>query len=499
MELQFGKSMYDCLQLWAEEVKSEELTQEMKLPEAMPDIGTVLGAWGQILMRGKEWRGNGMSVTGGVMTWVVYVPEDGSVPRTVEGWLPFQLRWDFPETQRDGKILAACQLRSVDARCTAARKLMVRAGISIQAEALEPSEFTLFTPEQVPEDVRLLRRQYPVCFPAEAGEKIFQLDEELSTPSQWAGLQKLLRYEIQPELIDRKIMADKVVFRGMALVRGLARCEDGSLRSASFEVPFSQYAQLDREYGPDAQARLILTPTALELDRQEDGRLRLKAGITGQYVIYDTKLLELVEDAYSPVREVQLQQCRMEMPMVLDMRRETVHADQQIPRPEGEPVDVGFALRQCSGRRTAEGMELELQGAFQALCGTESGSWQPASGKWESSWKLTAEPGTKTVVTCIPTGEPQGNLEEDILHFRADMAVEAVTMSGEGLTAVQGLTLGELQEPDPGRPALILRRSGGGDLWELAKAAGSTVEAIRRANDLQEEPRPGQMLLIPVL
>ncbi len=45
-----------------------------------------------------------------------------------------------------------------------------------------------------------------------------------------------------------------------------------------------------------------------------------------------------------------------------------------------------------------------------------------------------------------------------------------------------------MEEPDPARPSLILRRTGEGGLWELAKACGSTVEAIRSANGLEAEP-----------
>ena len=64
---------------------------------------------------------------------------------------------------------------------------------------------------------------------------------------------------------------------------------------------------------------------------------------------------------------------------------------------------------------------------------------------------------------------------------------------------VTGLELGEARQPDPGRPSLILRRSDDRRLWDIAKESGSTMAAIRRANGLQEEPMPGQMLLIPVL
>ena len=298
MEMQFKKEVYQCLQLWAEEVKNEEHTLEIKLPDAMPDIGSVLGAWGQILIRGKEWRGSGMSVSGGVMTWAVYIPEDGSMPRTVEGWIPFSMRWDFPQAQRDGAILTACQLRSVDGRCLSARKLIMRANISLMAQALEPSEFCVYQPERVPEDVQLLRRSYPLCHQTEAGEKQFTLDEDFALPSDMAR-SKPMCYRLQPQITDKKIMADKIVFRGLALLQILLRNEEGNMKACSFEIPFSQYAQLDKEYGESAQHQVLPLTTSLELEALEDGRLRMKAGLTGQYVIYDRQMIDLVEDAYS--------------------------------------------------------------------------------------------------------------------------------------------------------------------------------------------------------
>ena len=64
---------------------------------------------------------------------------------------------------------------------------------------------------------------------------------------------------------------------------------------------------------------------------------------------------------------------------------------------------------------------------------------------------------------------------------------------------VTAVTLGEKKPMDPHRPSLILRRAGEDDLWNLAKKCGSTVEAIREANGLQEEAAPDRLLLIPVL
>ena len=80
MELQFDKQPISCLNQVKWEQKNQELTQEIRLTEDLPDVGSVLGAWGQTIVRGKQWRKGNMEVTGGVMVFVLYAPEDGSAP-----------------------------------------------------------------------------------------------------------------------------------------------------------------------------------------------------------------------------------------------------------------------------------------------------------------------------------------------------------------------------------------------------------------------------------
>ena len=80
MELQFKKTGYSCLKPVLREIQNQEQTLEMKLSDSMPDIGRVIGAWGQVVLRSKEWRGDGIGAAGGVMAWVLYGPDDGTEP-----------------------------------------------------------------------------------------------------------------------------------------------------------------------------------------------------------------------------------------------------------------------------------------------------------------------------------------------------------------------------------------------------------------------------------
>ena len=88
-EIQFQKTVVPYLKTISKQTQSQEQTQQVRIPEAMPDIGKVLAGWGQVFIRGKEWHSDCYHIVGGIKTWVLYEPEDGSYPCCVESWLPF--------------------------------------------------------------------------------------------------------------------------------------------------------------------------------------------------------------------------------------------------------------------------------------------------------------------------------------------------------------------------------------------------------------------------
>lgn len=498
MELTFQNKPYHCMRTVRQDVRSEEKTQEVRLADSMPDVGKVLGAWGQPLIRSKQWQGNSMSFSGGVMAWILYMPEDGGNVQGVETWIPFQMRWDLPDTQRDGTIRVSCRMQSMDARSTSPRKIMARAVLSVWAEALEPTQVNVPQPEVLPEDLQVLSSTYPVQLPTEAGEKPFLLDEVLELPGSCPGIAKIMRCELQPELIDKKIMADKVVFRGAAVLHILYMAEDGGLKTWDFEMPFSQYADLEREHGPNSDCAITLALTSMELDRESESRLGLKAGLTGQYVVYDTQTVDAITDAYSPRRQVSVNRQAVQLPVVLDMRREMRHIEHTQERNAMQAVDTGLCVGHCGVRNQTDGVKLDLDGAFQTLYYDDEGKLQCSIARWEDSWQMAADENSATWAMTALSGRPQSAAGGGALDSRADIAVELLTMGSEGLEMITALELGELTEPDPVRPALVLRRAGKGSLWELAKRCGSTVDAIRQANRLTGEPEKDQMLLIPI-
>lgn len=498
MELQFDKTVIPCMRTALRDAQVQEQTQDVRLPDGMPDIGKVLSSWGQVVIRSKEWHSGGVSVSGGVMAWVMYTPEDGTEPRCVDSWLPFQMNWDFDEPQNDGAICLKPLLRSIDSRTVSARKLMVRSVVNVLMEAMVSCDAELYSPGQLPDDICILKNTYPVQMPVDAGEKAFALEDTVILPDSQPPVEKLYRYQLQPELTEQKVLADKIIFRGNANLHIVYRSTDGRLHSCDFEIPFSQFGELKSEHDADSIAKVCFAITNLEVEHTEGGVLAFKAGLTGQYVIYDCQNIEVVEDAYSPVRQVMPQSMKLQLPAVLDSTEHMVNAEQTIDADAAYVADVAFYPDHPRIRRVSDGITAELCGNFQTMYYDENDSIQCANSRWEEEWSMRASQEATIDMELDCCGNCHSAVNGMNIRAQGCIKLAATTWAQDGIVMVNGLEVGEIREQDPNRPSLILCRASKEGLWSLAKRTGSTVEAIKKANNLDTEPDGDKILLIPV-
>lgn len=498
MEQQWKRNAVKYLDTAVQDQRSMELTQELRLGEGMPDVGQILWTQAQCILRGKEWLRDSVSVSGGVIVRVLYLPEDGSGVRCAEDWIPFRMEWDLPGDTPQGWLKVSCLVRSADARSISARKMLLRTLIQIQAEAFAPAEALIPEPEEASGQVELLKTIWPLRLHKETGEKTFTLEEEPELPASAPEPEKLLSCRMEPRLTECRVLGNKLVFRGNGELHILYRSREGQLHSWEFTLPFSQFAQLEDTYGNDAQADMTLCLTDLEGELTPEGKIRLKAGLTGQYLVTDRQMITTVEDAYSPGRELELEKTEITLPVVLESRRETLHPEQRIPAEADIVVDTVFLPEFPRLRQTESGWEQTGSGQFQAFYYGTDGSLRSGSSRWEETKQIPAGEQTHVFGTVSPAENVRGSIGSGQIQTSGEFLQDLTTTTRQTLPAVTGITLGAEIPKDPMRPSLVLCRPGRRRLWDLAREAGTTVDAIRRANALTEDPEPERMLLIPV-
>lgn len=493
MEIKFQSKKIGSLACCVDRHMTQEQTQEVRLPDSMPDIGKVLTAWGKPVIRTKEWQNSNMTVCGGVMCWVVYMPEDGTDIRTLETWIPFQMKWDFDENQHDGYIFAVPALKNVDARSTSARKMMVRVNVSVWGRAMINTETESYCADDLPDDVQVLQADYPMELCKEAGEVLVHMDEEIPFADIQPFPEKILRQDMHLTVNEQRVMGSRLVFRGEGRLH-ISYLNDGKVYGVDFDLPFSQYADLNGDYSQAATAQIVPVVTNLELERKEES-LSVKCEMAAQYIIFDREMLCLAEDAYSIERNVTLHNAKLHLCSILDRRVVQTMVEQDISMEAERIADVCCT---CDLPRYQQNGQITLPCQMQILYYDLQGSLQSVNHRMEHVLQIPGD-GDVTLDAVIRSMEhPRLTLHGQQVNVAMKLELDTSAYAETGQWMVTGLDLGEPQKNERGRPSLILQRFHDSRLWDTAKNCGSTVAAIRHTNGFEGEPEFGCMLLIPV-
>lgn len=494
MELEFEKREIPYAKPVLHQLQFPEQNQEIRLSDGMPDVGRILAAWGQLILRGKEWHTGAVSCSAGVMVWVLYQPEGEGEIRTLESWIPFQVKWDVEDGGREGDMRIQLLLRSVDARSVSPRKVMVRCAVGALGEAWQRDSFHISVPGKVEEDIQLLVNRYPMQLPKIAGEKPFHMDEELTLPVSIAQPDSIIAYTLTPRVTDVRILTDKLVFQAVAQLHLVYLSEEGRISSWNQELPVSQYAQLDMQMSPDARGDVRIAVTSLELEQNPEGRLNLKCGAVAQYLAEDREMVELVEDAYSTRRNLEMKFSQLELPLVLEQKQMAVPVAQSLREQAVDIADVTY-LPDFPQLHRGDGVSLELPGQFQVLYYGPDGELKSAGARTEESRSFPAGENSRLEAAVLPGLPPTATAGSGI-ELKAEEQLSLRSVFSGSMPMVTSLRLGEESQDLTGRPSLILRRKGDASLWQIAKENHATVQRIQDANG--PEIKENQILLIPV-
>lgn len=500
MELEFENRQAGGLRAVFDRVVAQEETGEAIVPDQCPDARSTAGCFGTVVLRSKECRDGSVLLSGGVYAYALCVPEDGSQTRAVSAYLPFTQRVDAPEATSASRVIYTPRLRALDARLVNSRKVLIRADVSARVEVYEPDCTEVYEPpEDLPACVQLHRVTLPVTRTEQSAEKAFELGEELELPGGVPACAALLKWDCGLSLTESRTIGARVVFKGAANVRLLCSAPDGALFRYEFSLPFSQYADLDRESGEEApRVELLLTGAQLVPDGQEPARrFLLTLNLLAQCVTQTREELSLVDDAYTTRGELTVQTAELAASGQLDCEHFHQAVRVSIPGACREVLDVTVLLGWPETAHEDEAVSVRVPATVRVLCLDETGAPVCRTAPAEAVCGSVLAPGCEADAAAALTGDafavPGGEGCE--ARFGVD-----ITLTSRAQTVCSMVTGAELteREDEPERPSVIVRPAHCGEtLWSVAKACRAELDAVRAANDVGDEIAPGTLLLIP--
>jgi hypothetical protein len=430
----------------------------------------------------------------------MYVAEGEASPRTLEVYLPYTLQADNPAITEGTQILARCQVKSADARMVNSRKIAVRINVCCLICGYEPMQISTYSHDALPAELQVHEVDYGLLLPVECSERSFQISEEIALPANRPICGAIYRYEPTIEVLEKRLAGNKAVFKGLVRLDVLYATENGALASHSSEIPFSQYCDLQDLYDEE-DMKLLMEITGCELERvplQDGEGLQLTLHLLAQCLISRKIPMTFCEDAYVLHGELQPQWQDYHFLNRLDRENITRTLRESKEVSATDVADVRAYTDMPRQTRKGESMTISVPVTLQILYYDDMGELQCITHRTELSEELSLAENALCFASASVSGNPSVLPTGNTLEIRCPVSLDVECMAKEDYRSLCGGEIRPQERKKGDRPAVIIRRSQSGErLWDIAKAHGSTVEHIRRANHLDSDCTECGILLIP--
>ncbi|MEY8403389.1 SPOCS domain-containing protein [Oscillospiraceae bacterium 44-34] len=483
----------------------QEETLESIVPDACPDILRIVDVCGQATLSGKQAREGAAQVTGMVRACILYQPEGSGGLRRMEVGLPFTCQAEAPGLTERGTVLAHPKLRCAEARALNPRKVLLRVDLAVDITACQPVERPVCCGVTEQEGEGLCQRQYQgedyqLCV---VQEKPFIFSDQVRLQSGSGESPALLAARVQPLCTESKLIGSKLIFKGMVELYLLLQEAGGGLSTSQESLPFSQIIETAgaAEEG-DCQVEVEIASFRCEQDPGDSRELNVELELLAQAQVRCRRPVTLLQDLYSTSRLMEVQRenqllCRLgEQSVRPQAVRELLETGEMVR----SVVDARLSLGQV--RQNREGRELVLTAEtwITVLYLDENELVQCIRRSLPVTCRLECAEGSRCSCFCDCPGEVFAAPAAGGVEVRFTVEFHCLTTQTTAVPVVTAAQMGEARSVGEGqRPSVVLRMpSPGEELWDIAKAHGTTMERILQANELDEEALPhGRMLLIP--
>ena len=488
----------------AEVTLCQEETLESIVPDACPDILRIVDVCGQATLSGKQAREGSAQVTGMVRASILYQPEGGGGLRRMEVGLPFTCQAEAPGLTERGTVLARPRLRSAEARALNPRKVLLRVDLAVDITACQPVERPICSGVTGGEEEGLCQRQYQ-------GEhyQLSAVQEKPFTFSDQVRLQgmgespMLLSTRVQPVCSESKLIGSKLIFKGMVEVDLLLQEAGGTLSAAHESMPFSQIIETAGA-GEEGDCQVEVEVASLQCDQLPgDGReLDVTLELLAQARVYSRRPVTLLQDLYSTSSLMEVERENQPLCSLTEqsVRPQAVRELLETGEMVRSVVDAWLSLGQVRQSREGKEMVLTVEAWITVLYLDENELVQCIRRSIPVTCRLECPEGAKCSCTCACPGEVFAAPAAGGGEVRFTVEFHCLTTETAAVPAGTSAQLGEARNGGEGqRPSVVLRMPAPGEeLWDIAKAHGTTMEQILQANELEEDTLPvGRMLLIP--
>lgn len=483
-------------------------------PDTKPDIMVVTAVDGDIQVRDVEIREDQIFVGGSLKFKVLYTSQQGEDPLyTIDSSTDFKQDIQILGLSPGMKAEIAAEIEHIDYTLNNERKIGIRAIINFRAKAIEERTIEITRDVVEAEDIELLTEnfQYTDIIATRACEILVRDAIELGDTG--LEIREVLKCTSVVLENESKLTDGKVIVGGNLLLEILYLAEeDNSLNTVKAQIPFTHFVEIPQVYdGMDYTIRMGvegLDSTIRENINGENKVIEVESNIKIDVAVMETRDVDLIVDAYSPSRQLNLHKNEISIRKSLKIPPSQVLLKENIDIYNNPPIDqvISLTIKPIVMNYNFFEGKIIIEGVLAAsMIYISRDGIQPINnymGDIPFRHHLEMEDRGKPVeldIKLLVQDLDYSKINEEQVEVRVNLASICEANSIGLMNIVSHIEEAEEELDISKRPSLTIYFFQEGDsLWKIAKKYKTRVENIILSNNIEdmEDIKVGDQILI---
>lgn len=504
-----------------EQTVTYQFEEDILVPDTKPDMREILLMDASCDIMPTEKRispktDDLLNITGTVTVQTIYDSEsEDREPISITSRVPYKYQWSLNPVDRAEGIFES-RVKSLEFMIVNERKFRVKVTLEFTGQLFCQQEFQFFDGlKEEPLETR--KRQVSMTCLDLVKKDETSIDETFSGKDSSLTPEYILKQDFVITENYRQVTTEKVVINGFIFCSLLysAGCPDSDERDSVIchhnqRIEFTQFIPIEKDHrGKNWSAvKTFFTNkdlmVTIEHGEEEDSQaqFRIRGDVQTRIELYEMCQKDVIIDAYHREKNFQFRVTGKHISNIADSAMSETAVREIISLPEG--IKASDAVY-CSGRIldcqcSCERGKIVLTGS--ACC---FALWKDSEGGFHTEKTSPdfrgivdmerAVPGQKVVCRPVVKTARAELINEKQIEINCVICLNMELYDDSEITLLEQPCFAE-QTAEKEYPMIVVTMKNGETLWELAKRYRTTEANIRTANSLEDEPLPGQRLLI---
>lgn len=488
---------------------------DFSLPDYCPDIQKILKCQLYPTILGHT-ISDRLDIEGEVLVKLLYLDSGKKAVRCCEYASPFSATIALkkaPENPSSVVTFLSTKSDYVNCRAVSPRKLDIHGAFSILARTISTAHQSLVSSIEE-DDVQQKVSRAALSRVSSMAQQSFTVNEVLELGQGKPEAEAIVRTDASAVVEDVKVVADKLIVKGEALIKVLymSNIESGALETMEFSVPVSQIVDAPgTDEGCLCDARLSVMSCRLQIRTDSDGADTLfscEMKLMATAIAYREEELQVVTDAYSTQYELNLDYQTVNMEQLTEVIAENVPCKSTVEIREGGAsgvIDVWSDFAACTATR-GEDNRLSFKGKFNLCILAVNREGEPVYLEKMTDFEFSKErpalpENLRSETDCLVPAVTYRINGSGGLEIRAEVRARTLVYRSVTCKTICGVSADESRprQRDETASLILYYAHKNESIWDIARSYCTGAQAILAENDLAEETiSERRMLFIPL-